>query len=533
MVKEELTYKEKREFEGVFFDALNQKVLNNNQEALDLFKKAIELYPKSHASMFQAAGLSYTLGFYNDAMEYATAAVRNNPTYNHWYYGQVGQFYNKFGKYQDAAAVFNEMINQEPDNRSVYLEASNQYINAKQPKEAIRVLQKMKQVFGVERESSLRLETIYRKNGDAEAALREVKELSTTFKDNLEYKGVLAETYANMGRIKDAELELLDILRIDPQEGMAHFALYDIYNRSDKHEQAIIHLKKAFESSSVPIETKMQALSGYFLKLNTNKKLKEEVLELSDILVANHPDNAAPYLVKADIYTTLNEYEKARNYTKKYLEIKPADYKVWKKRINLNEKLKDYAQQILDINKALELFPNNAELYTHLGNAQLNNNLYDAAIETANQGLDIAIRGYDKAGLYAILGQVYARLKNEVKALSSFEQGLKANNSRGSLLNSYALYLAQQKIELTKSKELITKALSKDSRNPEYLYTRAYLSFASKENQEAIDWVSKAIANNKREVKFYVLLRDIYDAMGDLDNKNKTQRTINRLNNES
>ena len=64
--------------------------------------------------MYEVAKLYYQLEKYNDAMYWAKQAVDNSNDFNHWYSGQLAQFYNKFGKYQESAEVFAYMVEKEP-----------------------------------------------------------------------------------------------------------------------------------------------------------------------------------------------------------------------------------------------------------------------------------------------------------------------------------------------------------------------------------------------------------------------------------
>ena len=53
------------------------------------------------------------------------------------------------------------MINIQPDEEQNYIEAANQYFNAKMYQEALDVLLQMQSYFGIEEPSSTRLEFVY------------------------------------------------------------------------------------------------------------------------------------------------------------------------------------------------------------------------------------------------------------------------------------------------------------------------------------------------------------------------------------
>ena len=109
----DLPYKKKKQFEQLYFDAAKNKLLNNSQRAIDLFHEALKVHPKSHACMYQLAGLYYNQKKYLEAEEWASNAVKH-VEYNYWYSGQLAQVYYQLGKYEESAEVFESMIVHEP-----------------------------------------------------------------------------------------------------------------------------------------------------------------------------------------------------------------------------------------------------------------------------------------------------------------------------------------------------------------------------------------------------------------------------------
>ncbi|MBT8326122.1 MAG: tetratricopeptide repeat protein, partial [Bacteroidia bacterium] len=426
-----MSYSQQKTFEEFYFEASKQKILNNQEKALKLFQSALETYPKSDATMYQLARLFYQMDQYNQALYWSEKAVSTSKNYNKWYFGQLAQFYNRFGKYEESAKVFQSMIGEEPDNKENYIEAANQFFNAKKYQESIAVLMEMQTRFGIEEASSTRLEYVYTSIGESEMALAELEKLSKKYPTNTNFKGYLSDGYMKAGQTDKAIQQLKEIVALDSNEGFAYYALYNIYDESGDKDRAFYNLKKAFQADNLDIQQKLQATSSFFLQLKKNARVKKEMLELSDILVSKYPNIIEPYILKTDIYATLEDYVTARNYALEAIKVNASDFKSWSKLLSLNAKLNDPNLQIEDTERAIELFPNMAGLYTARAYALMEVEKFEEAANTVNEGLEVAVEKPDKLELLLCGASCYNKLENYEKSDGLYEKilNMSPNNS--------------------------------------------------------------------------------------------------------
>ena len=525
-----LDYETQKVFERAYFEANKQKVLNNKEEALKGYLSSLEINPKSHAAMYQCAKLLYQLEKFPEALAYAQKAVNTNPEYNHWYYGQLAQFYSKFGKYEESAKVFSEMVAHEPGERANYTEGASQYYNAKKFDEAEALLKQMQTKFGVERESSTRLDFIYSATNQREKAVEVMEQLAETYPEDLQYKGYLSETYMRAGLEEKAIAVLQDILNQDSSVGKANFALYTIHSEAGREEQAMVHLKKAFKTDDITLQQKLQAVSSYFNGLKRDEQTKTDILELSDILLENYATYVEPYLLKADIYATLNDFHKAREYTREAIAIDPSNYALWSKLLNANLRLGDSKQQVVDAEEALMLFPNVPELYIDLAFAYLDLGDLTKALETAYEGLEIALEKSDKSQLYLCKATVFGKQGKHDKEDEVFENILSINPFSSTVLNNYAFSLAERKKELPLADSLINIALRLEPSNPFFLDTKGWIYYAKGEYEMAIKLLEKCIAIDPKNPEYYRHARAVYTALGNQSMVNEMNRILEELN---
>lgn len=528
----ELDYKTQKAFEKSFFEANKQKVLNNKEKALELYTYSLSLNPKSHATMYQLAKLNYQLDKYVEALGFAEDAVSTATDYNHWYYGLLAQYYNKFGKYEKSAITFEQMVENEPDVRGNYTEAANQYYNAKELDKSVEVLKKMQAYFGVERESSTRLDFVYSAMGQKDKAILEMEKLVEAYPEDVQYKGYLSETYMKAGREKEAVALLENIIEEDPTIGKAHYALYSIKSDAGNEEEAMVHLKEAFKYDDLSLQQKMQSVSLYLSELKNDTTLKKDLFEFSDILESSYSNFIEPYILKSDIHGTLGEYIEARENIRKALAIDPSEFHLWSKLMGTNARLNDVDQQIEDAEEALGLFPNVIELYVAQSYAYIEKKMFVEGIEIANEGLDIAVDKGDRIQLILSKASAYDKQEKYEMADKNFDEVLSLNPYNGTVLNNYAFSLANRKLNLEKADSMINTALKIEPSNPYYLDTKAWILYGKKEYEQALKILNKCMEIDPNGQDYYKHAKACYEALGNTNMANEMQQKLDKLKNE-
>lgn len=527
--QETLSYKQRVAFENAYFDALNEKLLNNNQEAYNVFVQALEINPKSSATSFQLSQLSFEFSQYAKAIEYAKAAIENSSNYNHWYFKNLAHIYNRLGKYQESAEVFKQMTQLEPDRLDNYILTHKQYTNAKQLSEATSILIEAKKKFGTRKEINNNLADIYRITGNKQQVIAELTALTEKEPFNIEFLGNLAETQANYGELDNAKNTLERILDIDSMEGMAHFALYDVYQSEGNHIKAIRHLKKAFYSDQLPIETKMQAVSGYFLKIRSSSMMKNEVLELSSILLEMYPASIEPYILRSDIYTTLGEHKKAYDLATEALRIDESNYKLWLKLFILNDKTKNSSEQIKLTQRAIELYPNAIEPFLFKIRAEYQSALYKEALQTISEALDIAFKPVDKAEIKMFKALIEEKQGNSLRAKELFENAYSLSEHPPELYHYYGEFLLKEGA-LQESKTLINNGLTRFPTNELIQISRSKLLSTEKNYTDALTVLDRVEENSPNYLLSLERKLEIYQVLGNTAMINELLRRISDLN---
>ncbi|MFM9945279.1 MAG: tetratricopeptide repeat protein, partial [Bacteroidia bacterium] len=173
-----VTYNTRRTFNQHYYEGAKLKALGDYEAATKEYNLALAEIPNSHEVMYQLANIYFKNKKLEEAIHWAELSVKKNKDYNFWYFGQLAQMYSSAKQYDKAAETFATMVDKEPERKSTYEEAGNQYLNAKKPKEAIKFFEKSLSKFGSEESLCRKLEELYFDLGQPNEAIRIIKRLS-------------------------------------------------------------------------------------------------------------------------------------------------------------------------------------------------------------------------------------------------------------------------------------------------------------------------------------------------------------------
>jgi len=510
-----LTYEQKVKFNEHYFNASKQKSIGNFDEAFKEFEACYRINPKSHASMYQLANISFRNKQLDDAIYWGEKSIKTDPYYNHWYYGQLAQFYSRAGQNEKSVKIFQKMIDNEPLRPTNYIEAANQNINAQSFKEAIKILNKYQDIFGVEEESARKLEQLYIKLNKPEQALNEIAKLTIANPDEVRYWGLLAETQMTLGKKDDAQKSYTKIIGLDSLNGYAHFGLADIERAKGNNETSFKHLIMGFKDERVKLINKLQVISSYYVLMQRDEKSRLQVFSLGETLLITHPHEALSYVVYSDLLYAVNKFEESRTYLVKSLDIENSDFKVWQKLLSIDEQLNNMKTLEEDSHKAMEGFPNIPALYIYNGFALIALKQFEKSTVVSQDGLSYAIQQKDKIQLLLNLADANHQLKKYKEADKAFDAVLNLEPNNTLALNNYAYFLSLRNERLDEAENLVKRALKNEPDNPSYLDTYGWILFQKKNYSEAISQLKMALKETPKNPEILEHLGDALYKSGD------------------
>ncbi len=509
-----VSYNTRKIYNQHYYEAAKLKVLGDYVAAAKEFNQALAAIPNDHEVIYQLANIYFKDKKLDEAIHWAELAVKNNPIYNYWYYGQLGQMYSTAKMYDKSAAIFSQMVEKETDRKSNYEEAGNQLLNAKKPKEATKYFEKYIFKFGAEENICRKLEALYFDINQPNDGVRIIRKLSDTYPSDVKFLGLLAESYTKANRIGDAKATYSKMLELDENNGYASFGMADILRREGKNDESFVYLSKGFADKRVNIQHKLKVISSYYFLVTKDEKSKAQAFELSEKLLQAHPDDATAYQVYSDMLLAAEMLPESRIYMKKGLAIDGKDYRVWQKLFGIDIKLNNNQFLFEDSKAALELFTTQPGLFIIHSQAALRIGEYDKAIETASQGLDISFKSDEKIQLYLTLGDAWSEKKNFEKSDEYFEKALESDQQNAMILNDYAYNLFKRNTKLQKAEEMVLKAMALEPDNGSYADTYGCVLMALGKLTEAETWIKKSLELEGENAEVLEHLGDVYVKQG-------------------
>jgi tetratricopeptide (TPR) repeat protein len=488
-----LPYNDQKKLDLIFSEGLIQKMQGNYPEAIDKFKKCLDIYPNHAASMYEIAFIYNGGGKSTEALPYAQKAVLIDGA-NSWYSLLLAKCYMEIKKYSDASLVYEKLVKSYPDKIDNYYLWASSLLYAGKAKGAIEVYEKIEQIIGVTEEISLQKQRIYLSLNQFEKAVDEGQKLIKSNPSDITYQNMLAELYFQ-NKTPNKGIEICNnIFAIDPKEPHTHLMLAAYYESISEDKKAFSHVKIAFENAELDIDEKVKILIGYFNIPEKFASEREESQQLIDILTQTHPNDAKSYSLKGDFLYRDKKNSEARDAFRKAIQLDRTKYPIWQQVLVLDEILGDFESLEAESKQAIELFPSEPYSYIFNANANLQRKNYKQAIESINEGKDYVV-GDKKllAQFYSILGDCYNATKEYALSDEKFEKTLNLDPENANVMNNWAYYLSLRNEKLDKAEKmgLMANGLVKD--NSSYEDTYAWVLYKQKKYDEAKRWQEKAL----------------------------------------
>ena len=481
------------EFQYMFVEALREKALGNPQKAIQYLSGCLEIDPNSAAAMYELATIHAENNDLTSAALLLEKALSVSPG-NKWYNMMLAQVYQQTRRFNDAAAIYDKLLQKEPENLEfLYMKAALLSTTGKVD-EAIDALNKLEAKVGINEQITLEKQQLYLQDGKVEKAFHEIERLIEFNPEEPKYYGLLADLYQNTGDTTNALKYYRKIQELDPNNGFVFFSLANFYLQAGDPERAFEETKKGFLSQEVDIQTKLQL----YLMLTANPAqpsltpAQEE--ELVNLLTEAHPDDYMVYTVRAESLLKQGKLAEARTEILNALEIEPNDYMLWERVLFIDNDLQEWDNLRSHSSKAMELFPNQPQVYflNAIANVQLEK--YGDAIAITDEGLMYVVDNKRMEGQFLMLkGESLYKMGKVQQAFEIFDKSIALDPDNYIALNNYAYYLSLTGKDLDKAERMSGKVIERFPDNSTYLDTYAWVLFKKGEYKLARFYMESAL----------------------------------------
>jgi tetratricopeptide (TPR) repeat protein len=491
-----LSAKDKEISEALFVDGVKYVTLEDYPKALDRLLKAYALSPSNAAVNYKLGEANLLSGNLRDATNYAQAAVQLDPK-NAYYYLLLAQAQASQKQYDAATGTYATLVREVPGSGNYLFQLADLYLAQNKLPEALSTLEKAQAQFGDLDEISFKKQQIYLRQNNLPLALKEGESLIAANPTESRYVLAQAEMYAANNRLPDAIRVAEQALRIDPDNPQARLIMAEVYRQQNQLPESEKQLRLAFQNPSLDVDQEVRILVGY-LKQLPNDKLNPLALDLAAATVRSHPKEAKAYSVAGDVQTLTGKKREARDTYLKALRYDNSKYQLWQQVVLLDAELNQTDSLLVHSDRALELFPNQAQLWFFNGVGHSLKKQPQRAVSALEHGRKLAAGNLELQAQFDVqLGDAYHELKNNVKSDAAYESALAADPKNYGALNNYSYYLSLRGEKLDKAKELSGRTVKEFPDNDTYLDTYAWILYKLKDYAGARQNLEHALKTTK------------------------------------
>ena len=483
---------EKQLSEALFLDGLKQFMLEDYKQALSLFQKAYAVTPNNAALNYKLAETYLLLEDPKSGLPFAQAAVAQDPK-NTYYYLLLAQLYTEQKQYAEAAQAYNDLMRNVPDTEQYLFNLADLYLSQSKYDDALKTYDRIEKKYGPLEQLSVNRQQIYLRQKNITKAIAEGEKLIAANPTEVRYLLAQAELY-NATQKPDIAIETLNrALRMEPDNPFAHLMLSDMYRQKGNLAESEKQVKLAFASPGLDIDTKVRILVDFIRQL-PNPQIEGIALELADLTIKAHPEEAKAYAVAGDLQTIVGKKEAARGNYLKAVKLDDSHFKIWQQIVLLDAELAQSDSLVKHSEQALELFPNQAVFWFYNGTGHLIEKNYDKAVKSLEHGKRLSANEPELVAQFnSQLGDGYNSLKEYKKSDEAYEAALAHDADNEHVLNNYSYFLSLRNEQLPKAKAMAQRLVEKHPTNPTYLDTYAWVLYKMQDYNGALKYLEQAI----------------------------------------
>ncbi len=487
-----LTQQDSVKFEGVLIEAEKQLILENYAKALDSFTSALEMNNQSAAVNYKISEVLAKSKMGQKAVPYGLRAIELEPE-NKFYQLSLARLYQSIGFFIDATKTYENLLEKYPSNESALYELAELYQNLGRTEDMFRAFDRIEDQLGVKVEIIRERQRILMKNRDLDGVIAEYKKLINAYPNETTYRVEFVDFLIENKRLDEARKEIDTYEEEERSSSRIMLLRSELYWTSGDRESAFDLLESAFEVSTIDFESKFKILSNYLL-MTSDPKDRERIAKISKALAEENPSEYKAQAFVGDLLLQNGDKTSALGYYLRAIRISPSNFSVWRNIINLEAELNLYDSVVVHSERALEYFPNQAELYFFSGMGHLVKKNYQKSIRALEQGKKYTIDPDLLTVFYGQLGDAYNGIEDHEKSDISYEKALENKPSNDHVLNNYSYFLSLRKQKMDKALDMSSKLVNQHPENPTYLDTHGWVLYVNGKYKEAKKFLEKAVS---------------------------------------
>lgn len=504
--------------EYIFLEAEKQRNMGRDDAFHHLLQYAHSLDPENSAiayylgySRLMKSNLSVSDSLFSSSLRMMRKHVDAHPEdkYEAMLYANGNMIANQV---QEGLRVLKIQAERNPHNVEVQLSIADAYARLEDYRNAIAAYDSVQQWQGQSVQLSARKVRAYQALNDTVGAIGEMRSLLATAPRNVDYNLAMGNMLLMFGE-RDSALTYYDkAQQYEPENGATYLAKAQFYNAIGDSVNYDQQTYQALVSKDLDVASKVEVLADYARHLLVAKDSSARTENLFKVLIEQHPNEPQIRMLFSDYLAAKDDMKGAAEQMDYAVNLDPTDAQAWNRLLVLNIISENYEAAIAAGDRAIELNPNDIELYGYIAPAYYNIKQYDKAIEVYKKAL-AAVDSTDtehRSMFLGGMGDAKFSMGDTIGAFALYDQAIEIDPNNVSILNNYAYFLTLCNRDLDKAERMSAKTVQAEPQNATFLDTYAWVFYKRKEYTMAQLYIEMAIKNERRPSS------DIYDHYGDI-----------------
>lgn len=504
--------------EYIFLEAEKQRNMGRDDAFHHLLQYAHSLDPENSAiayylgySRLMKSNLSVSDSLFSSSLRMMLKHVDAHPEdkYEAMLYANGNMIANQV---QEGLRVLKIQAERNPHNVEVQLSIADAYARLEDYRNAIAAYDSVQQWQGQSVQLSARKVRAYQALNDTVGAIGEMRSLLATAPRNVDYNLAMGNMMLMFGE-RDSALTYYDkAQQYEPENGATYLAKAQFYNAIGDSVNYDQQTYQALVSKDLDVASKVEVLADYARHLLVAKDSSARTENLFKVLIEQHPNEPQIRMLFSDYLAAKDDMKGAAEQMDYAVNLDPTDAQAWNRLLVLNIISENYEAAIAAGDRAIELNPNDIELYGYIAPAYYNIKQYDKAIEVYKKAL-AAVDSTDtehRSMFLGGMGDAKFSMGDTIGAFALYDQAIEIDPNNVSILNNYAYFLTLCNRDLDKAERMSAKTVQAEPQNATFLDTYAWVFYKRKEYTMAQLYIEMAIKNERRPSS------DIYDHYGDI-----------------
>lgn len=479
--------------DSIFFAAQRSKILGDYRTAITQFSDYLRLKKNNPTAYYELSRLfvevhnpGYALGFARRAASLDTS--------NKWFQITLADAFGVNSMYDSAANVYDHLSKSYPSNDEYLYNKGMFLAKAEKNSAALEVFDQLEQKTGVVEELAYQKQRLLLKLDRVDDAAAEIQKLINQNPGETRFYLVLGDIYNANDRTDEAKAIYNTALGLDSSNPRALIALAGYAKKEGNYKEYWAYLTRAFANPEYSIDEKVAYVYPYLQMQEVDSSKLKEGLQLAQLVILAHPEEAKAYALQADMYSQAGQLDSALMDYNKAVTLDSTRYTVWYQLMWIYSRRED-SNNLLKVSTIVaQKFPQEFMGHYFKGVADFLLQNYPAAIDALNSALmaNKAEKGM-KADVYSLLGDAYHATGQHSQSDSSYDRALAITPNDATVLNNYSYYLSLRGEQLNKAEEMSRRSLELEPASTNYMDTYAWVLFRLGKYDQAKQWMEKAL----------------------------------------